>query len=52
MTKNFPNRGHSHQFIIDLADITEKFADSFGVYLQKNFKKDFGRTTKNFGLKW
>ena len=49
---NFPRRGHTHQFIIDLSDITEKFGQNFGYYMQKNFGKDFGRTTKKFGLKF
>ena len=49
---NFPKRGHTHQFIIDLSDITEKFGQNFGYYMQKNFGRDFSRTTKKFGLKW
>ena len=52
MTKNFPNRGHSHKFIDDIADISSKFAQNFGYYFQKDFGKDFSRTTKKFGLKW
>lgn len=52
MTKNFPNRGHTHQFITDLAGDAEKFAQNFGYYMQKNFGKDFGRTTKKFYLKF
>jgi hypothetical protein len=49
---NFPKRGHSHQFITDIGDISENFGQSFGIYFQKDFQKDFGRTTKKFGLKW
>ncbi len=52
MTKNFPNRGHSHKFIIAMDDITSKFAINFGYYMQKDFGNDFKRTTKRFGLKW
>ena len=49
---NFPKRGHTHEFNIDIGDISEKFAENFGYYMQKNFGKDFSRTTKKFGLKW
>jgi len=49
---NFPKRGHSHEFIDNLGDITSKFAQNFGYYFQKDFGKDFSRTTKKFGLKW
>ena len=49
---NFPKRGHSHEFITDISNISEKFAQDFGIYFQKDFGKDFQRTTKKFGLKW
>ncbi len=52
MTKNFPNRGHSHQFNTDIGNISGDFEQAFGIYFQKDFGKDFGRTTKKFGLKW
>jgi hypothetical protein len=52
MTRNFPNRGHTHEFEEDLGKIWENFGKDFGIYFQKDFGKDFGRTTRKFGLKW
>ena len=48
---NFPKRGHTHEFNNDIGNISENFAEDFGIYFQKDFGKDFMRTTRKFGLK-
>ena len=49
---NFPKRGHSHEFVTNLGEIWKHFGEEFGIYFQKDFGKDFSRTTRKFGLKW